>query len=40
MFPWLARMALKEKQIQQIYRPIIGVHKWFAPPFPALCFVA
>ena len=23
-------MALKEKQIQQNYRPIIGVHKWFA----------
>ena len=25
-------MALREKQIQQNYRPIIGVHKWFAPP--------
>ena len=24
------RMALKEKQIQQNYRPIIGIHKWFA----------
>jgi adenine-specific DNA methylase len=24
------RLALKEKQIQQNYRPIIGVHKWFA----------
>jgi hypothetical protein len=23
-------MALKEKQIQQNYRPIIAVHKWFA----------
>ena len=26
----VARMALKEKQIQQNYRPVIGVHKWFA----------
>ena len=26
----IAAMALKEKQIQQNYRPIIGVHKWFA----------
>lgn len=25
-----ARLALREKQIQQNYRPIIGVHKWFA----------
>lgn len=25
-----ATLALKEKQIQQSYRPIIGVHKWFA----------
>ena len=25
-----ARLALKEKQIQQNYRPIIGIHKWFA----------
>lgn len=25
-----ARLALREKQIQQVYRPIIGVHKWFA----------
>jgi adenine-specific DNA methylase len=24
------RLALREKQIQQNYRPIIGVHKWFA----------
>ena len=28
--PLVARMALSEKQIQQNYRPIIGVHKWFA----------
>ena len=26
----IAEMALREKQIQQSYRPIIGVHKWFA----------
>ena len=26
----VAQMALREKQIQQNYRPIIGVHKWFA----------
>ena len=26
----IARMALREKQIQQNYRPLIGVHKWFA----------
>ena len=25
-----AELALREKQIQQSYRPIIGVHKWFA----------
>ena len=25
-----ATLALREKQIQQSYRPIIGVHKWFA----------
>lgn len=25
-----AKLALKEKQIQQTYRPIIGIHKWFA----------
>ncbi len=25
-----AQLALKEKQIQQNYRPLIGVHKWFA----------
>lgn len=28
--PLIAGMALREKQIQQHYRPIIGVHKWFA----------
>jgi putative DNA methylase len=28
--PLIASMALKEKQIQQTYRPIIAVHKWFA----------
>ena len=28
--PFVAGMALKEKQIQQNYRPIIAVHKWFA----------
>jgi hypothetical protein len=28
--PFVAQLALKEKQIQQEYRPIIGVHKWFA----------
>ncbi|MDD5262185.1 MAG: hypothetical protein PHD76_10100 [Methylacidiphilales bacterium] len=26
----MARMALAEKQIQQNYRPLIAVHKWFA----------
>ena len=26
----IAQMALREKQIQQNYRPFIGVHKWFA----------
>ena len=26
----IAEMALREKQIQQNYRPTIGVHKWFA----------
>lgn len=25
-----SRLALREKQVQQSYRPIIGVHKWFA----------
>src|SRR5579864_6281327 len=28
--PLVASLALKEKQIQQNYRPIIAVHKWFA----------
>ena len=28
--PMIAAMALREKQIQQNYRPVIGVHKWFA----------
>ena len=28
--PFTARMALKEKQIQQNFRPVIAVHKWFA----------
>ena len=28
--PFIAGMALKEKQIQQHYRPVIAVHKWFA----------
>lgn len=27
---FIADLALKEKQIQQNYRPIIAVHKWFA----------
>lgn len=27
---FVAALALKEKQIQQSYRPIIAVHKWFA----------
>jgi len=27
---FIADMALREKQIQQNYRPIIAVHKWFA----------
>jgi hypothetical protein len=26
----VAAMALREKQIQQNYRPVIAVHKWFA----------
>ncbi len=26
----IADLALREKQIQQNYRPVIGVHKWFA----------
>jgi len=28
--PFVSQLALKEKQIQQNYRPIIGAHKWFA----------
>ncbi|MDK9716977.1 MAG: hypothetical protein OEL57_03605 [Trichlorobacter sp.] len=28
--PFIAAQALREKQIQQNYRPIIAVHKWFA----------
>lgn len=28
--PMIADLALREKQIQQNYRPIIAVHKWFA----------
>src|SRR3954469_24904248 len=28
--PFVAGLALREKQIQQRYRPIIAVHKWFA----------
>lgn len=27
---FIGELALREKQIQQNYRPIIGVHKWFA----------
>src|SRR4051812_17221154 len=27
---FIAGMALREKQVQQNYRPIIAVHKWFA----------
>ncbi len=28
--PFIADLALREKQIQQSYRPIIAIHKWFA----------
>jgi glyoxylase-like metal-dependent hydrolase (beta-lactamase superfamily II) len=28
--PVVANLSLREKQIQQNYRPIIAVHKWFA----------
>ena len=28
--PFMADLALREKQIQQNYRPPIAVHKWFA----------
>ena len=27
---FVARLSLREKQIQQNYRPVIGIHKWFA----------
>src|SRR5438128_48867 len=27
---FVARLTAEEKQIQQSYRPVIGVHKWFA----------
>lgn len=27
---FVADLALREKQIQQVYRPVIAVHKWFA----------
>src|SRR5438270_13571564 len=27
---FVSQLALREKQIQQNYRPIIAVHKWFA----------
>lgn len=27
---FVAGLALREKQVQQVYRPIIAVHKWFA----------
>jgi hypothetical protein len=29
--PFVADLALREKQIQQNYRPVMAVHKWFAP---------
>src|SRR5512137_2728378 len=28
--PFIGDLALREKQIQQNYRPVIAVHKWFA----------
>jgi len=28
--PFISSLALRERQIQQNYRPIIAVHKWFA----------
>jgi len=28
--PFVAQLAQREKQIQQSYRPVIGIHKWFA----------
>lgn len=27
---FVARLALREKQVQQSYRPVISIHKWFA----------
>ena len=27
---FVSRLAVREKQIQQNYRPVIGIHKWFA----------
>jgi putative DNA methylase len=27
---FIANLTLREKQIQQNYRPVIAVHKWFA----------
>jgi putative DNA methylase len=27
---FVAQLAQREKQIQQVYRPVIGIHKWFA----------
>jgi len=29
--PFVAGLALREKQIQQNYRPLIAVHKWTDP---------
>jgi len=28
--PFISDLALREKQIQQNYRPVIAVHRWFA----------
>lgn len=28
--PFVAALAMREKQVQQTYRPIISIHKWFA----------
>ncbi|MDZ7576733.1 MAG: hypothetical protein U0904_00930 [Candidatus Nanopelagicales bacterium] len=28
--PFVARLAMREKQVQQSARPVIGIHKWFA----------
>ena len=28
--PFVSRLAMREKQIQQNYRPVIAIHKWFA----------